>query len=459
MIPTDIFDRFAKDSPITVMVQAIMENVFPPRLVNSLFSQYARFQYTRTLLFSDVVLLMTLVVCRIRPSINSAFKKMQAVLNVTRKAVYDKIDHVEPQISAALLAHSADACAPIIDHLLPNSAPWVPKYRTRILDGNHLAATEHRLKPLRDTAAGPLPGFALVVYDPQRKLVTDVLLNEDGHAQERSMTKAILDLVQVGDLWIGDRNFCTSALLFGIAGRGAVFVTRQHAANVRWEAAGERICRGRCETGEVFEQAVIFTNDDGDNLKARRITVELDAATRDGDRTIHILTNAPEEDLDAVEGARVYRKRWSLETAFQELEASLNGEMATLGQPKAALFAFCLSLAAYNVLSVVKASLESAHGEAGSEEQISGRDLAEEVSGTYRGMMIAIPEDEWGVFHGLSAYEMSEFLKEVAQRVRLREFRKQKRGKKKPRPAREQVPKIKHVSTAKRLAEEKQRKA
>lgn len=66
----------------------------------------------------------------------------------------------------------------------------------RILDGNHLAATQHRLKELRPLRAGPLPGQALVVYDPQWMMVTEVVPCEDGHAQERALLGAIVPLVQ-----------------------------------------------------------------------------------------------------------------------------------------------------------------------------------------------------------------------------------------------------------------------
>ena len=53
----------------------------------------------------------------------------------------------------------------------------------------------------------------------------------------------------------------------------------------------------------------------------------------------------------------MYRKRWTLETAFQELEASLHGEINALGYPKAALFALSIAMVSYNVLSTVKAAL------------------------------------------------------------------------------------------------------
>ena len=90
----------------------------------------------------------------------------------------------------------------------------------KILDGNHLASTQHRIKELRTIGAGALPGQALVVLDPSLMLVIDVVLCEDGHAQERSLLGQILPTVRAKDVWIDDRNFCTTGFLFGIAPRG-----------------------------------------------------------------------------------------------------------------------------------------------------------------------------------------------------------------------------------------------
>jgi hypothetical protein len=109
----------------------------------------------------------------------------------------------------------------------------------------------------------------------------------------------------------------------------------------------------------------------------------------------------------------------------------------------------------YNVLSAVKAALRFVHGEAASDAKVSGYDLAEEVAGTYRGMMIVVPKDEWVVFQGMSPHELCPFLKRLAGAVRLAEFRKQPRGPKKPRPRRQSRAEIKHVATAKLLEEQK----
>ena len=97
----------------------------------------------------------------------------------------------------------------------------MPGYRAKILDGNGLGATEHRLSVLLDTSAGALPGKSLVVLEPALGLATDIFPCEDGHAQERSLLPEVLETVAAGDLWIGDRNFCTTGFIFNIESKQA----------------------------------------------------------------------------------------------------------------------------------------------------------------------------------------------------------------------------------------------
>ena len=353
MILSEVFERFVDESPVTVMARVALENALPPAALDALFEDVAEGQYTRQLLFSDVVGLMAMVVCKVRPSINSAYKKYAESLGVTRKALYDKINGMEPALGAALVRHAAAAMAPVVAAMGGRREPWLPGYRVRVLDGNHLPGTEHRLKPLRTERAGALPGQALVVFDPEPMLVIDAIPCEDGHAQERSMTEQVLVLVRPGELWVADRNFCTTALLFGIVERGGSFVIRQHGSTLTWETAGPRGA-GRCATGELFEQRVRLTAPGGRALLLRRVTVVLDKPTRDGDGEIHILTDLPEDVADAAAVAAIYARRWTLETAFQEMEAALHGEIAALGYPRAALFTLCVVLVSYNAMSTIK---------------------------------------------------------------------------------------------------------
>ena len=129
----------------------------------------------------------------------------------------------------------------------------------------------------------------------------------------------------------------------------------------------------------------------------------------------------------------------------------LRNNSNTLAYPKAALFGFCLALVAYNVLAIVLAALRGVHGQERVDDEVSLYYLANEVATTYHGMMSAIPEGEWDVFSRMSAPEMAATLRDLAQRVDLRAFRKSPRGPKTPRPKREGGSHPGHVSTAKLL--------
>lgn len=445
------FERFVEESPLTVMMRGIIENVFHPEKMDALFESAAESQYTRTLPFSTIAEVMGEVVFHVSPSVGAGLQAREGTLPVSRKAFYQKLNGIEGAISAAVVRDSAKELAPVVDRLKAALPSLLPGYRVRILDGNHFSATEHRLKELRTETAAPLPGQALVVYDPERKLAEDVVPCEDGHAQERALLDAVLPSVRLRDLWIMDRNFCTLGFLWGIIRRSGRFIARQH-GNLPFRPIGKRKKRGRIETGVVYEQAVELTEPDtGKTKRLRRVTVELTTATRDGDTEIHLLTNLPVKDATAKRVANLYRKRWTIETMFQELTEHLQCEIKTLAYPKAALFAFCLALAAYNGLSAIRAALRSVHGEPQVENHVSGYYVALEISQVYKGMMIAIPDEHWRVFQNLTAAQLAKLLRELARQVRLEKYQKHVRGPKRPQPRRNYSGNGQHVSTARLL--------
>lgn len=454
------FEKFADGSPVCVMVRGSLEYALPEEFVNQLFERTAQRQYTRALLFSDIVDLMSGVVCQVFPSVNAAYQKQHERFSVGRRAVYDKINLVEPRVVRELVRSTAQRLEPVVKKLR-NKAGFeslLPGWRVRILDGNHLAASEHRIAELRDIAAGPLPGHALVAFDPDARLITDMFPCEDGHAQERSLHLAVLDAMQTDEVWIADRNFCTSLFLFQTAANHAYFVIRQHATNVRWIPVGKRRKICRTETGVVYQQRVDLLDDWGGRLSVRRITVRLDQPTEDGDTEIHILTNLPNR-VRARAIADAYRGRWKLEGAFGELAAALHCEIASLGYPPAALFAFGVGLLAYNILSVTRTAIAAAHGPAILDE-ISAYYVADEIRGMMRGMRVAIPDAAWRrQFGGLKATQMANLLLFLARRVDLSCFRKHRRGPKKPRLKRTKYKRQTHVSTARILADSREKKA
>jgi len=446
--------RFVQGSALPVMVRATMENAFAAETLDALFEETAERQYTRELLFSDLVNLMVSVVSGARTSLHAAYQETLDQLHVSVASVYNKLNGLEPEVSAALVRHTSERFQPVIAAMGGQLPELLPGYRLKIIDGNHLAATERRLKVLRKSKAGPLPGQCLVVLDPTVMQVIDVIPCEDGHAQERSLTDQILSLVHKRDVWLDDRNFCTTRLLFGIDEGKAYFVTRQHATSVRLEELGRRRKRGRIATGMVFEQKVRLTDPENPErtLVVRRIIVVLDSPTRDGESEIHILTNLPIGDAPAENVAEVYRKRWTLETLFQEIESAFCSEISTLGYPRAALFAFCVALTAYNVLSVVKAALRAQYGRERIEKEVSNFYLATGIRAGYYGMDIVVPESEWATFQEMSPAQFGTTLKDMAASINLAKYRKHPRGPKKPVPTRTRFRTHSHVSTARLLA-------
>lgn len=394
-------------------------------------------------------------------SVHQAYQAHKDKLGGSITALYDKLDQMEPGVSGALIPFSAQRLLPVIHALRAQLPEELPGYPLRIVDGNHLAATEHRLQVLRTTRAAPLPGQALVVLDPSVMQAVDVVLCEDGHAQERSLTASLLERVHKGELWMADRNFSTSPLLFGIAQKGAFFLIRQHGQSPSWEplSAPKRV--RRITSGAVLEQAIQIVGADEKKMPLRRITLELERPTRDGDRQIHLLTNLPPEHVGAQKLASMYAKRWTVESMFQELGPALGAEIKTLGYPRASLFAFCVGLLCYNLLSVLKAALRAEHGRK-PEQEVSSYYVAGQISEIYRGMMIAIPKEQWTGFQELSPELMGQSLRQMAAQVRLEPLRRHRRGRKKPRPKRAYLPAAEakaHVSTARLLAAAKAQRA
>lgn len=456
MVFGKMFEQFVAKAPVCLMARVVLLDLLNPKQLDELFEKTAERQYTRTVLFSTMTHLLSQVVFDNVPSLRAAYQEDPETVGVSVTAMYNKINGVEPEVCAALVQSSGERCHAVIRAMKAQRKPLIAGFRTRILDGNHFPGSEHRLKELRTMRAAALPGQALVVLDPALRLVLRVFPCEDGHTQERALLDPVLATVKEGELWIGDRNFCTTRLVFGIFARKGKFLIRQHKSTLCWKPLEKPKRRGKTSTGKVYEHSVELTHaESGDTLIVRRITLKLDEPTRDGETEIHVLTNLTEEEADAATVANTYRERWQLEHVFLELTQMLTSEIRTLGYPPAAIFGFCLALAAYNAVSLIKAAMSVPFGWPKIESDVSGYYLSLEIARTTPGMLIALPEKTWKPFRDLSAKQLAVTLVELAQHVRLPKYQKHPRGPKKPKPKKLSGAKIKHVATARILAKRK----
>jgi IS4 transposase len=455
MILGSVFEQFIAKSPLSVMARATIEHALCASALDDLFQRTAQRGYHKELLFSTTVDIMSLVVCGNAPHVQAAFQHLRERVPVTLKSVYEKLQNIEPIVSATLVNHVAGHCQDLITELGGTCQSLLPGYRARIIDGNHLAATQKRLKVTRGHSAGPLPGQSLAILDPALMVITDVIPCEDGHTQERALLDQVLPLVQAKDVWIADRNFCTVDFLLGIQQqRLACFVIRRH-GNMTIETQGDFGPEVETETGWVSERQVWVCRDDQRMLETRLVRVRLKKPTDDGEMEIEMLTNLPVEVADAQKVAFIYLKRWKVEGAFHELTVALNCEVATLGYPKAAVFAFCVAVVAYNVLAVLKGAMRASHGEKKVQEEVSGYYIALEWSMVYPGMMIALPAENWEVFGRMPVKELASYLRDWASKINMDKIKKappRKPTKNKTERIQDKSP---HVSTARLLEEAK----
>jgi hypothetical protein len=437
----------------------VLEWACPHDFFEELFDRECRpRQWNRKLTISAIAWLMLTVVSGARKSVFAAFQADRATeaptITASAAALYAKYGRIDPRYPTAVVRESGRRMADLLTAAGVKEPFGWEGYRVTVLDGTDLAGTEHRLKPLRRIKAAGLPGRYVAAYDLATGLVLDAAAGEDAYTSERELVRALLAAPAADTLFVADRHFCTTEILFAILDRRAWLVIRQH-PNLRWRPLKEARRVGRVATGEVWEHPIeVEDTDTGERRGARRIILKLDAPTEEGDTEVVLLSNL--RGVSALRICELYRDRWTIERHFSLVKAVLNGEIEGLGRPRAALFAMGMALVAANALAVVKQALRVTHGEA-EFERLSGYYLADEVAGSYRAVDVLVSEAEWRALGAEPAEGFWGWCRGVAARVRTRGLHKHPRGPKKPQPPRASGKDRHHYSTY-RLLNEQDRK-
>ena len=133
----------------------------------------------------------------------------------------------------------------------------------------------------------------------------------------------------------------------------------------------------------------------------RRIHVQLETPTQSGEKDLWLLTNLPPDCLGA-EIAALYRRRWQVERHFHFIKRELHGQMPSLGEPRAAIFALCVSLAAGNLLAFVK-HFQFQKKPNAKQPALSGYYLALEISRSYAAIEALTKPRDWRAVAELSS--------------------------------------------------------
>ncbi|MFO0954896.1 MAG: IS4 family transposase [Isosphaeraceae bacterium] len=436
-------------SPLTVLVRGVLEWACPQSFFEELFDRECRpTQWNRKLTISAIAWLMLAVVSGVRRSVFAAFQADQAsdspTITATATALYAKYGRIDPRYTTAVVRESGRRMSQLLRAAGVEEPFGWEGYRVVVLDGTDLGGTEHRLKVLRGIKAAGLPGRFVAAYEWATAVVVDAAASEDAYTSERELVRAILAEAKPDNLFVADRHFCTTEILFSIVDHRAFFVIRQH-ENLRWRPLKGARSVGRVDTGEVWEEPIeVEDTDTGECRRMRRIVLELDTPTDEGDTEIVLLSNL--ERISALRVCELYRERWTIERHFSLVKTVLRGEVESLGRPRAALFAMGMALVAANALAVVKQALRATHGEE-EFERLSGYYMADEVAGNYRAVDVLVAEAEWRALEAAPAVAFWEWCRGVASRVRTRGLHKHPRGPKKPQPPRASGKNRHHYST------------
>lgn len=447
-------EKYTQQRPAAVMTRGTLEYAFADEHLDEIFRTHATSQYEHRLLFSSMVRLLSAVVMRRHRSVNSAYHAEAKALGVSLSSVYDKLNHTDLSVTEALLRQTAARLHAVMS-LWPSTPSPIAGYVTKIVDGNHLAGTEHRLEVLRAHGSAALPGMAVVVLDHATGLMTQMFGSPDGHQSERALIDRVMQTVQPGELYLADRHYCTFKMLEGIAAGGSCFIIRHHQL-VHLKMQGKSRSFGMIETGEIFEQETIVNSN-----VYRLITLALNTPTEDGETEIRLLSNLPREKASATEIARAYRQRWRLENAFQEVTVNVQCELNTLGYPNAALLTFSLALCICNALHVVMRAMEQAHAleqqrkaekespkqaEAKKESKVTSASAAakqkpvqelssyyivNEINLAYDGMDIVLDQEAWLPLRTMTTSALARWLIKAARHADWKKYLKAKRGPKK----------------------------
>ena len=444
-------DPFLLCAPLPVLVRSCLEWLIDAELLKQLFDVTAQAQYTREITLDFMATLMLDVACGIEPSAGAALKTYRDQISVSRQAFYGKLNRMEPNVSAAIVAHVAELAESVIARLGLAHTESIAGYEARIVDGMYLGGRcAHRIAPLRKTNRAGLSGMALAVFAPATGLVHQVVLEEDAYTQERGVLGCLH--LRAGQVWLGDRNFCIRSFLVRIHRAQSRFLIRWHASSCPYEDITPLHPAPGSKQGAMAQTVRLQDPDSQEWLQVRRIVLPLLQPTRNGDTQLILLTDLP-DSVGADELGDRYRQRWQIETHFQRLTQQLHCEPPALNHPRAALFAFAMSATAANALAVVSSALQVQHGQEAVRE-LSYYEFVLRVAQTWIGMAIAVPHEQWDFVRHFTPDQLAQWLNAVAQLVPLARFKRSHRAPKRPQPKRDSGKYNKHLSNKRALDEE-----
>ena len=432
-------------SPLTVLLRGLVERWLSAPVLQQLDERSSGRSYERKITQEALLAIMLDAVMGMQPSVHAAARARRDEWQGSLQALYTKVRRIDPLFCSALVRHTAQEGAALIRGIR-SADDWGG--RVKILDGTFPDASEHRLGVLRSVNAAALAGHFLIVYDRATKVCEQVVAREDAYESEKAMAQECLANARPGEIYVADRGFSTSKIIAQLMDQQACFVIRENRQSLVYLSEEPQLACGTTDSGKLTEGNVCLHDRFSErSWKLRRIVLTLKKPTEDGDRELRLITNLPRTKT-ARKIAELYRDRWTIERHFHFIKNELQGQMPSLGEPRAAIFTMCVALAAGNALMVLKAFYDALNpGAAKAKRSLSGYYLTIEISRSYAAIEALTSERDWNEVVALNLTQLRKWCASLAQQINWERFLTTPRGPKHPPPPRGRREFRRHHST------------
>jgi hypothetical protein len=350
----------ARRLPLADAALRLLQYATDDEFLDGVFQRHRGRSYTKTIRFPQLVQLVGDALLGHRGSAHQTFRQAQQDdrLEASVQAAYRKLGKVPLSLSLGFFAETADRLREVAPAAAAHPAPAaLAEFRLLAFDGKKLKYVAKRLKPLRGLKGNVFGGKLLVVQDLVTQHAVAAQADADGESADNPLVPdAVARVRALPDsrprLWVGDRAFCDFKILNRLATAPDHFVVRFNTACGFHPDSSVKPRTGTDADGRPYHDEVGWLGKAGHphRVRVRKITV-----TRPNDEPFVIVTSLEDaERYPASDLLTLYRRRWGIETMFQQVVQTFDLRHLIGGTPQATVFQAMICLLLYNITLVIR---------------------------------------------------------------------------------------------------------
>jgi hypothetical protein len=352
--------------PLAEAVLRLLDFTLADRLLDDVFARHRAQSYHGVICFSSLVQLLTEGMFGQQRSAHRTFQRAisEGRIDASLQAVYGKLRRMPISLSLGLFDAATEQLRTVLGAKVARPLPAsLQAFWALAFDGKKLKHVLHRLKPLRGLKGNIYGGKLLVVQDMATAQAVAIAAVADGETADNPLVPDVIARVRrlpsdKPRLWLADRAFCEFQTLALLAEAGDAFVVRHNAAckfrpddNVPTQTGIDR-------EGRSYTQQWGWLGKNRE-VRCRKITVD-----RPGQQPFTLVTNLEDaERYPADDLLDLYRRRWGIETMFQQVVQTFDLRHLIGGTPQATIFQAILCFLVYNLTLTIRDFVATTSGQ------------------------------------------------------------------------------------------------